>query len=436
MVDEIIMKQEFDDTMQYRECKSNSKLLSRDQYFNLISDVKNIQSRNYMLAKRYGIMVLNGVETLICPVSKKHPHFKLYAIVDDLFDILHNFHQSIGHGKNKRAMFELVKTWYKNIGKSEIKLYLSLCIKCKQKKNLQNKGFVKPIGFEDFHSRCIIDFIDFQSLPDGDYKYICVYQDHSTKFCILRPLTSNKAKKVADVLLDIFCLFGAPVILQTDKHRDFRKEMLCILRETWPDLNIIYEKSQHRKSQKNIEHTKQDVENILITWMQDNMTSKWSEGLRFVQFIKNKVHYLGTKKSSFNEMFGTDPQTHLSSNILSDKVLQEITLENSASEIDKSIAESSKQNKKRKHREDRQDVNEKFEIQTKKYKKLSNGQCVGTKGSSVRIKVIDLSRKFREPRYITAVILRRTDDGFYQLGCKSGTYTIDKYFTVNITLII
>lgn len=110
MSDETIIKQEFNNAMQIRECKFDSIILSHKQYFNLISDVKNIQFQDYRFSKRYAIMVLNGVETLICPVSKKHPHFKLYATVDDLYDILHNFHQSIGHGEKKRVMFKLVKT--------------------------------------------------------------------------------------------------------------------------------------------------------------------------------------------------------------------------------------------------------------------------------------------------------------------------------------
>lgn len=89
--------------------------------------------RNHRLAKHYGVIMLNGAETLIRPVSKKHPNFKLYAMTDDLYGILHNFHQSIGHGGNTRDMIKLISTWYKNITKSDIKLYLSLCIQCKQK---------------------------------------------------------------------------------------------------------------------------------------------------------------------------------------------------------------------------------------------------------------------------------------------------------------
>jgi hypothetical protein len=46
-----------------------------------------------------------------------------------------------------------------------------------------------------------------QSMRDGD---ILHYQDHLTKFAVLRPLTSKLAAEVGFQLLDIFLLFGAP----------------------------------------------------------------------------------------------------------------------------------------------------------------------------------------------------------------------------------
>jgi len=39
-----------------------------------------------------------------------------------------------------------------------------------------------------------------------------VYQGHLTKFVQLRALKSKTAEEVATNILDIFCIFGAPVI--------------------------------------------------------------------------------------------------------------------------------------------------------------------------------------------------------------------------------
>jgi hypothetical protein len=46
------------------------------------------------------------------------------------------------------------------------------------------------------------------------------YEDHLTKFAVLRPLTSKLAAEVGFQLLDIFLLFGAPHILQSDNGRE------------------------------------------------------------------------------------------------------------------------------------------------------------------------------------------------------------------------
>ena len=57
-----------------------------------------------------------------------------------------------------------------------------------------------------------------QSMRDGDFKFILHYEDHLTKFAVLRPLTSKLAAEVGFQLLDIFLLFGAPHILQSEKR--------------------------------------------------------------------------------------------------------------------------------------------------------------------------------------------------------------------------
>lgn len=70
--------------------------------------------------------------------------------------------------------------------------------------------------FEELDSWCQIDLINMQSSPDNEYKFIFVYQDHSIKFIQLRPLTSKKVDEVANVLLEIFTILGAPCVLQSD----------------------------------------------------------------------------------------------------------------------------------------------------------------------------------------------------------------------------
>ena len=75
--------------------------------------------------------------------------------------------------------------------------------------------------FSEMNSRAQGDLIDMQSQPDGELKWILVYQDLLTKYVQLRPLTSKRAPEITYQVLDIFSIFGAPSILQSENEREF-----------------------------------------------------------------------------------------------------------------------------------------------------------------------------------------------------------------------
>ena len=79
---------------------------------------------------------------------------------------------------------------------------------------------------ENFSSTAQVDLIDMQSMCQGQHKWIMVYPDHLTKFCVLRPLTSKRASEVAYQLLDIYLLLGAPSILQSDNGSEFTAQVI------------------------------------------------------------------------------------------------------------------------------------------------------------------------------------------------------------------
>jgi hypothetical protein len=59
-------------------------------------------------------------------------------------------------------------------------LYISFCEHCYQKKARKvPKGLVvKPVRSHSIFPRCQIDLVNYQTLPDGDYKYIMTYVNH------------------------------------------------------------------------------------------------------------------------------------------------------------------------------------------------------------------------------------------------------------------
>lgn len=90
---------------------------------------------------------------------------------------------------------------------------------------------VKPIISSEFKYWCQVDQIDFQSHPDKTYKFILVYQDHLTKFIILKRLEYERAEEVAFDLIDIFTLIGAPSILQFNNRRKFSIAIISNLKD-------------------------------------------------------------------------------------------------------------------------------------------------------------------------------------------------------------
>src|SRR5215468_6650242 len=129
------------------------------------------------------------------------------------------------------------------------------------------------------------------------------YQDHLTKFTILRPLKSKTAEEVVYQLMDIFFMFGAPFILQSDNGREFANKIIQNLADMWPGIKLVPGKPRHSQSQGSVVRSNQDVRDMLVAWMSDKNTKTWSEGLLFIQSKKNRVLHSGIKTSPYEAMF-------------------------------------------------------------------------------------------------------------------------------------
>ena len=175
---------------------------------------------------------------------------------------------------------------YKNITEECIMIYINLCRDCQEKASKKKKGLVvKPMVFNDMNSRGQVDLIDMQSQSIDGYNWIMVYQDHLTKFVNLRANKTKRATEVAYNLLDFFCVFGAPSVLQSDNGREFVNSVIEDIEGMWDGFKIVHGKPRHSQSQGSVERANQDIEKMIATWMETNKTTNWVEGLRFVQVI-------------------------------------------------------------------------------------------------------------------------------------------------------
>jgi len=72
---------------------------------------------------------------------------------------------------------------------------------------------------------------------------------------------------------------------------------------------------------------------MLIIWMHDRKSSHWSEGLRFIQLMKNKAYNSGIKMSPHEALFGNKIKVGLCEKILSDNAALNIDSEEDLKEI-------------------------------------------------------------------------------------------------------
>ncbi|KRY26610.1 Retrovirus-related Pol polyprotein from type-2 retrotransposable element R2DM, partial [Trichinella spiralis] len=160
--------------IKYSSNKFSYKSLEHDFTYNqerdkIITDILRIQSdgpksaRDYNLKNRYGVLKI-GEENKLIRLGKNEA-IRCIASIEEMFDVINDAHQKIGHECHKKRARKLPKSLV-----------------------------VKPLVSTNLMSRAQVDLINFQTMPDGDFKYIMTYLNHFTKFCILSPLKSKRAE--------------------------------------------------------------------------------------------------------------------------------------------------------------------------------------------------------------------------------------------------
>jgi len=79
--------------------------------------------------------------------------------------------------------------------------------------------------------------------------------------------TPQTAEEVAYQLMDIFCIFGTPFILQSDNGREFANKIIQNLADMWPGMKLVRGKPRHSQSQGSVERSNQEVRDMVVAWM-------------------------------------------------------------------------------------------------------------------------------------------------------------------------
>ncbi|XP_071054394.1 KRAB-A domain-containing protein 2-like [Onthophagus taurus] len=458
-------------------------VLTVEHYLSILNQVKNSMSKketkerlscqDYRRLNRFEILRIGDKEKIIA--KRKNDDvvsIRYYCDVTEVHGILEKVHKDTGH-KRRLGMEKEIAKKYCNIPRSVIEEYLKLCAMCQLKRKSKQKGLVvKPIISTGFNKRGQIDLIDMQTEPDGPYKFIMNYQDHLTKFVFLKPLKTKKAEEVAYNLMDIFGIVGAPCLLHSDNGREFVNQVITSLADMF-QAKIIHGKPRHSQSQGSIEKANQDVRDILITWMQENETTKWAEGLRFVQLKKNRSFHRGIQRTPYEAMFVIPLVNGLKDSNLPLEIVEKLHDEDDIYRLESSVGRNIEQVvSKKSHSEfqnsdggNEKDVQESFPINYSKNddveeELLRNNEirlksinqhrshsiaCLKKQatemlqqscskfpkieiGQNVLVKTLDVDRGRLAPRNILAVVLSEKDD-LYQLGTSTGV--LEKLYARN-----
>lgn len=316
--------------------QKNNTALSTDKYQEQLSTLKAAKSKRvnrtvteYNLLKRFDILSIGDIEKLIKKQKDENDPILYYITNEELYNKIEEIHFAQGHGGINKMMAHIKKT-YANITAEAVKIFISLCEECQCRRNKPTRAnlVVKPIRSSDLNSRGQVDLIDMQSQPDGNFKWILNYQDHFTKFVHLRPLQRKCADEVALTLLDIFLTTnGAPHILQSDNGREFVNRTITELVKLWPGLKLVHGRPRHPQSQGSVEKSNDEVHRQLVSWMRDNDSTSWAQGLKFVQFQKNSSHHSRLGMTPCEAVFGQPASIGLTSSSLPAEILSLISTE-------------------------------------------------------------------------------------------------------------
>jgi hypothetical protein len=96
---------------------------------------------------------------------------------------------------------------------------------------------------------------------------------------------------------------------------------------------MVHGRPKYPQSEASVERANADIKEMIISWMNDDDTTQWSEGLRFVQFQKNRSHHRVIDQPPYKAVFGVDPNNGLSSSSIPKELLPQLETEEDLEQI-------------------------------------------------------------------------------------------------------
>ena len=297
-----------------------------------------------MIEIKNAVLVVRPQNTAVDAQSLHLSKLQRPTYVERVFSDLYFIHK-IDHCKGN-TFAKRAKEAHENIPRDLCKLFTDCCPTCisvmKAKKPVAG---IKNIVTDGFGVRGQVDLIDFQSMPDGEFKFLLNYIDHGIKKLTSIPLVAKRASAAAYALLTIFTEQGPPSILQADNggefsgsamdHEDRRlfledeyvDEIISEVRMIWPECQLVRGSPRHSESNGGVERVNQTVQKKLGAWMKENKSKHWAIGCKIVQWRYNTQEHETIKDTPYHLAFGQHPRVGISNLPIAPHILKNLSTE-------------------------------------------------------------------------------------------------------------
>lgn len=255
---------------------------------------------DYWFLQQYNIVIMESREWLVKPSPRKNvAKFLKYVIVEDLFDVLHEAHQSTDHGTFDE-MLVLLSNRYYNVSSEAVKTYMKLCQYCTNRNTmiqetlrigLEQQELLPilpsvPSDVSDSYFSAYFEFINMHQNTCDGYAYIMVHWYLSNLFINLVPLHNLEPKNVAAGLLDIYATFGIPNFINAPFDVKYIYSIIKHINSVWQGTNSIVFRNSN--DVENIHYDTSMMQHIMELCMNDaDFQINWPLKLKYLQFRMN-----------------------------------------------------------------------------------------------------------------------------------------------------
>ncbi|KAL6730770.1 hypothetical protein Aduo_001711 [Ancylostoma duodenale] len=150
----------------------------------------------------------------------------------------------------------------------------------------QNPSSSRP-GPSNVWTTVDIDVVDFSKRPDPPFSFVFHAKDEASQYSYACPMIGNQPEVVADAVLNLFYLFGAPSSVKLDPA--YRGTVLeSMLSERFPSTNVLFY-AENRNKQGAFAPRREEsmIRERIYAWLMENSKVNWFKHLNEIKYMHN-----------------------------------------------------------------------------------------------------------------------------------------------------